>query len=144
LALSAPVVCEPDTALLPLHAPDAIQEVALVLVQVIVELSPLVTELGAAPRLTVGEGALTNTVADCAAVPPGPVQVRVNVDVSESEPVPCDPCVALPPDQAPEAEHAVALLEDQVNVAVPPLEMEVGPTLSCTVGAGDLTDTVVD
>ena len=38
---------------------------------------PLMIELGLALKLTVGAGALTETVADCAALPPVPVQVRV-------------------------------------------------------------------
>jgi hypothetical protein len=42
-----------------------------------VELVPLVTLLGAAVNVTTGAGELTVTVADCAALPPGPVQVSV-------------------------------------------------------------------
>jgi hypothetical protein len=48
----------------------------------------------------------------------------------------------LTPDQAPEAEHEVALVEDQVSVALPPLVTALGPTLRVTVGIGDLTETV--
>jgi len=54
-----------------------VQDVALVDDQRKVALPPLVSELGAALRLTVGGGALTETVADCAALPPAPVQVKV-------------------------------------------------------------------
>lgn len=68
--------CEPLTALLPLQAPDAVQVVAFVADQVSVELVPLVTELGAAPIKTVGAAEFTETVADCVALPPGPVQVN--------------------------------------------------------------------
>jgi hypothetical protein len=39
------------------------------------------------------------------------------------------------PDQAPEAVQEVALLEDQLNVALPPLETLVGLALSETSGA---------
>ena len=63
--------------LLPDHAPEAVQEVALVADQVNVALLPLITELGLALRLIAGAGAFTDTVADCAALPPAPVQVRV-------------------------------------------------------------------
>jgi hypothetical protein len=52
--------------------------------------------------------------------------------------------MALAPDQAPEALHSVALAEDQVNVAEPPLATALGPTLRFTVGVGDLTETVAD
>jgi hypothetical protein len=43
------------------------------------------------------------------------------------------------PDQPPEAEQEVALADDHVSVALPPLVTEVGPTLKVTVGAGDFT-----
>jgi hypothetical protein len=76
LADSTPVDCEPLSALLPLHAPDAVQAVAFAAVQLSVELVPLVTELGAALTETVGASELTETVADCVALPPGPVQVN--------------------------------------------------------------------
>jgi hypothetical protein len=42
-----------------------------------VALLPLVMALGPTLRVTVGVGALVETVADWAAVPPGPEQVRV-------------------------------------------------------------------
>ena len=45
--------------------------------QVSVELLPLVTVLGLAVRLTVGAGVVTETVADCVALPPVPEQLRV-------------------------------------------------------------------
>jgi hypothetical protein len=77
VALRAPVDREPLTGIGPDQAPEAVQAVALVEDQLRVALLPLVSELGAAPRLTVGAGALTETVADCAADPPGPVQVSV-------------------------------------------------------------------
>ncbi len=67
----------PLTGLLPDHAPDAVQDAAFSADQVRVELLPLITELGLAVRLTVGAGVLTETVADCAAVPPSPVQDSV-------------------------------------------------------------------
>ena len=75
--MSAPVDCDPVVALLPLHPPDAVQDVALLDVHDSVELPPRATLLGLALRLTVGGGALTVTVADWAALPRAPVQVRV-------------------------------------------------------------------
>jgi hypothetical protein len=59
-----------------------------------------------------------------------------------SAPVDCVPLSALLPDHPPAAEHAVAFLEDQVSVALPPLATALGPTLKVTVGGGDLTETV--
>lgn len=60
-----------------------------------------------------------------------------------SAPVDCEPVTVLAPAQAPDAVHVVAFAEDHVNVALPPLATVLGPTLNCTVGVGDLTDTVV-
>ena len=57
--------------------PEAVQAVALVADQVSAELLPLATVLGLAARLMVGTGCVTDTVADCAALPPVPVQVSV-------------------------------------------------------------------
>ncbi|HWR49107.1 MAG TPA: hypothetical protein VN327_16080 [Pseudonocardiaceae bacterium] len=77
-AVSAPVDWEPLIALAPDQPPEAVQAVALLETQVKVELAPLVTVLGLALMLTVAPGAaLTVTVADCAAVPPWPVQLSV-------------------------------------------------------------------
>jgi hypothetical protein len=73
----APVVCEPLTALVPDQAPEAAHEVALVEDQVNVALLPLATVLGLAAKVTVGAGEVTETVADCAALPPPPVQLKV-------------------------------------------------------------------
>lgn len=78
MAVSAPVDCEPLTALAPDQDPEAVQAVALVADQVSVALLPLATVLGLAASVMVGTGCVTETVADCAALlPPVPVQVRV-------------------------------------------------------------------
>ncbi len=77
LASSAPVDWVPLSALEPLQGPAALQLVALLAVQLRVAEPPLVTVLGFAPKLIVGVGAVTDTVAVCIAVPPGPVQLNV-------------------------------------------------------------------
>ena len=65
MAVSAPVDCEPPVAALaPDHAPDAMQDVALVADQVSMELLPLATVLGPADKVTTGAGVVTDTVAD--------------------------------------------------------------------------------
>lgn len=74
-AVSAPLACEPLIALLPDQPPEAEQTVALVDDQVNVEAPPLFTVLGVAERLTLGAAGVTETVADCVALPPVPVQV---------------------------------------------------------------------
>ena len=61
--LSAPVDCEPLTALAPDQSPDAVHAVALVADQLSVELLPLATELGLALSVTVGAEEVTDTVA---------------------------------------------------------------------------------
>jgi hypothetical protein len=76
LAVRAPVDCDPLAALLPVQAPEAVHEVAFVADQVNVELPPLATVLGLAAKATVGAGEVTETVADCDALPPLPTQVR--------------------------------------------------------------------
>ena len=68
---------EPLTGMLPDQAPEALQDVAFVAAQVNVALLPLVIALGPTLRLTVGVGDLMETVVDCEAVPPAPVQVNV-------------------------------------------------------------------
>ncbi len=69
----------PLVDLLPDHAPEAVQLVALELLQLSVELLPLVTEVGFAERFTVGAGVavVTVTVAEAEALPPLPVHDNV-------------------------------------------------------------------
>jgi hypothetical protein len=70
------------------------------------------------------------------------------VALAVSAPVACDPLVASLPDQAPEAVHEVAFVEDQASVELPPLVTVLGLavklTLGTGVGAGAATDTVAD
>ena len=54
VADSAPVLCEPDVALVPLQAPDAMQVVAPVLFHVRVDALPEVTLVGVAENVTDG------------------------------------------------------------------------------------------
>ena len=69
----------PENAALPLHAPDAVQEVALVEDQVKVALPPEVTEDTDVVRVTVGgtTGTVTVIVTDWLTLPPAPVHVMV-------------------------------------------------------------------
>jgi hypothetical protein len=119
--------------------------VALVDDQVKVEPLPLATVLGFALRATVGAGGVTETVTDCVALPPAPVQVSEYVVLAVRAPVDCDPLTALVPDHAPEALHEVALVDDQVRVELAPLVTVLGLALRLTVAVGfGLTVTVVD
>jgi hypothetical protein len=144
VALRAPVDCDPLIACAPLHPPDAVQAVALVEVQLKVDVPPLLTLVGLALKDTVGAGDETVTVADCDAEPPAPVQVRVNLVVAVSAGVVCVPAVTSEPLQPPEAVQAVALVDDQVSAEVAPLLTVAGFTVRVTAGAGVVTDTVAD
>jgi hypothetical protein len=54
-----------------------VQDVAFVADQVSVDVTPFLTVLGLAVRVTAGAGVFTETVASCTAVPPAPPQVSV-------------------------------------------------------------------
>jgi hypothetical protein len=56
----------------------------------------------------------------------------------------CDPLTGLLPDQDPEAVQAVALVADQVNVALLPLATVLGLAARLMVGTGCVTETVAD
>lgn len=64
LAESAPVLCEPLTASVPDHVPEAVHVVALLTDHVKVELPPLVMLVGLALNDMLGAAAETVTVAD--------------------------------------------------------------------------------
>jgi hypothetical protein len=88
-------------------------------------------------------GGTTKTLADAVAVPPVPVQARLNRPVLVSAPVDVLPEVAWAPDQPPEAVQDAAFVEDQVSIDVPPLATDVGFAESDTVtdGGGGVPDT---
>ena len=88
-----------------------------------------------------GVGAITVTVAEALAVPPGPVQESVNVVVVVSAPVDCEPLVALLPVQLPllglaDPVQVLALVVFQLSVADPPDDTDVGEAERETVGGG--------
>ena len=89
-----------------------------------------------------GAAWVTETVADCVALPPVPVQVIPKVELAVRAPVDCEPLAALVPDQAPEAVHEVALVAAQVNVELLPLATVLGLAAKLIVGAGEVTETV--
>ena len=137
--------CDPLVALVPDHAPEAVHEEELVADQLKVELAPLATVLGLAVRVTAGAVAgLTVTLVDWEALPPAPVQESVYVASAVLAPVDCAPLVGSAPDQAPEAVQEVALVADQLSVALLPLATVLGLAVKLIVGTGVLTDTVVD
>jgi hypothetical protein len=88
----APVEAEPLVDWLPLHPPDAVQVVALVVFQFSVA-EPLIGMLsGVAVSVTVG-GGTTVTVMLCEPLPPMPAHVRAKLAVDWSGPVEVEPLV---------------------------------------------------
>lgn len=71
------VDCVPLTGSVPAHPPVAVHAVAFVDDHVNVALPPLATVVGAAVNVMDGADVPTVTVADCAALPPVPVQISV-------------------------------------------------------------------
>ena len=77
LAVNAAVDSLPLVAMLPLQPPEAVQLVASVELHVNVDDPPLLTLVGLAVSVTVGAGAVTDTLTDLLALPPVPVQLSV-------------------------------------------------------------------
>ena len=136
--VSAAVLRFPLVGTAPLQPPEAVHAVALVELHVSVEVPPLMTVVGLADNAAVGTGAaVTATIAVAAGlIPPGPVQVSEYAVFVASVPVLRLPLVGTAPLQPPEAVHAVALVELQVSVEVPPLTTVVGFASNATVGSG--------
>jgi hypothetical protein len=137
------VLCVPLTASVPAHAPEAVQEVALVEDQVNVEVPPLATLVGLALKDTVG-AADTVTVADCDADPPVPLHASVNLVVADNAAVLAEPLIGSDPLQPPDAVQAVALVADQVSAEALPLATVLGLAASVMAGAAWVTETVAD
>ena len=88
--VNTPLDWLPEVALMPSHAPEAVQELASVDDQVRMEESPLTTEVGFAVSDTVGSGGggvLTVTVVEAPALPPEPVQRSAKVLVLVNVPL---------------------------------------------------------
>jgi hypothetical protein len=77
VAVSDGVLEDPLTGCVPLQPPEAVHDVAFAEDHVSFEVAPLATVVGLAPNETVGSGAVTDTVADCAALAPAPLHVSV-------------------------------------------------------------------
>jgi len=113
--VSGPVDCEPANAFAPPQPPEALQAVVFREDHVNTAACPFKTVLGRATMPTVGTAGLTVTEALCVALPPGPVQVTVNVVLAVSAPVDDAPVAACAPDQPPEATQLVAFWLVQVS-----------------------------
>jgi len=123
-----------------------VHDVAFVELHVKLLLAPLLTVVGDADNVTVGAGGVfvTVTVTLACAVPPAPVQLRMNVVLAFNVPLTL-PETGIAPLQPPDAVHDVAFVEVHVKVPLPPLAMVVGDAVNVTVGAGVVlvTETVL-
>ncbi len=144
VAASAAVVTEPLSGSVPLQAPDPVHAVALIVVHVTLAVWPAVTELGVALMAMLGAVEATVTVVDWAAVPPGPMQVRINSVVPLSGAVVCEPLVGTRPLQPPEAVQLLAWSDCQLRMVVSPALSVVACAIRLTEGAGSVTMTSAD
>ena len=142
LAESAPVELEPTSGLLPDQAPEAVQEVALTLLQVKVELVPLAIVLGFTPMLSEGAAGLTETLTVCEAFPAGPVQFSVYTEFALRAPLDCVPLSVFAPDHAPLARQEEAFWVDHANTVALPAFTVLGSALREICGAPAPTVTV--
>ena len=112
--------------------------------QLMVELLPVETALGPTLREMIGAAALTLTVVDCHALPPGPLQVRLYAVVALRTPVDWEPDVGRACDQPPVPTQDFAFFALHVSIELVPLEIVLGEADNATVGAAESTDTVTD
>lgn len=119
MAVNAALVAVPLTARAPDHPPLAVHAVALADDHVNTTVFPESTDEGDALNVIVGSGR-TVTVADCVALPPAPVQIKVYVAFAVNAGVVNVPLTVCAPLHAPLAVQEVALLLLQFKVAVDP------------------------
>lgn len=111
---------ESEVFLLPDQLPEAVQLVAVVLLQSNVVEPSITTLFGFADRVTVGSGgAPTETFTVSLSSPLIPVQVSKKVLSAVSELIISEPVVLLLPDQSPEAIQLSTSLVDQSTVMLP-------------------------
>lgn len=125
----------PDVACVPLHAPEAVQPVALLELQVNVVDWPGVTLVGLAESVTVG-GGVKFTVTAPLPLPPAPLQLNVKVVAVVIGPTFSVPVVARVPLHPPDAVQDVALVADHVTTLTAPAVSVPGDALTVTAGAG--------
>jgi hypothetical protein len=129
-----PLLWLPLAASAPLHPPDAVQDVALLEVQVSVDDAPAATADGDAVRVTLGAARMLTVTATGALTPLGPAHVRENTLVAANGPVSWLPLAESMPLQLPDAVQAVAPTELQVSVEPLPMATFSGDAASCAVG----------
>ena len=130
------VICVPLDESVPLQPPEALQDAALVELQVSDAVPPRATAPGDAVSVAVGKGFTVTAAVTGTLVPPGPEHVSEYVALSSSAPVLWEPLVARVPLQAPMALHETAWVEVHVSVADSPASIVAGDAASETVGTG--------
>jgi hypothetical protein len=143
VAVRALVARLPLVGSAPLQPPEAVHAVALVELQVSVEVPPEATVVGFAVKVAVGRGAMATEAAAAGLTPPIPVQVSEYDLFVVSAPVLRLPLADNAPLQAPEAVHAVALVELHVSVEVPPEATVVGFAVKVAAGTGAMASEAV-
>jgi hypothetical protein len=133
VVLTAPVLCVPLVGNAPAQPSDAVHDVALLEVQVRVDVSPDATTEGLTVNVAVGT---TLTTAVASEVPPGPAHASEYAVALRTAPVLLLPLVPTAPLQPPDAVHDVASVEVQARMEAPPEATSVGVAVSSTVGRG--------
>ena len=135
VAFSGPVLALPLVGSAPLQPPEAVHAVAFAELHIRVAALPICTVMGFAFSVAVG-GAVTVIVTAAVAgeVPVAPAQLSVKVVDALSAGVVKVPLMGSVPLQPPEAVHAVAFVELQLSVAVPPVLTLVVLAFSATLG----------
>lgn len=131
----APVVCEPEVALLPDHALPAPHDVAFAALQVNVADSPADTVVLSTWNDSVGAVA-TLTCAVPTIDPPAPVHVSVKLVADCIGPTVSVPLVALAPLHPPDATQLVALVLCHASIVDSPDDTAEGDAEMLKVGTG--------
>jgi hypothetical protein len=144
LAVKAPVLWLPLLPCVPANVPPvAMHDVALVELQVNVDVPPLAMLVGFAFNVAVGMAPIVTVAVAGALVPPAPVHVNEYAVLVVKAPVLWLPLAVFVPLQPPDAIHDVAWVELHVNREAPPLAMVVGLAVSVAVGAGAMLTVAV-
>jgi hypothetical protein len=128
------VICVPLAASVPLQPPEAVQESALIELQVSDAVPPRATAPGEAVSVAVGKGFTVTAALTGTLVPPGPEHMRTKFALPLNAPLLWLPLVASVPLQSPEAAQEVACVELHASVDSLPAGTTLGFAASCAVG----------
>src|ERR1700677_4757012 len=129
------VICVPLDESVPLQPPEALQDAALLELQVSDAVAPRATAPGDAVSVAVGKGFTVTAALTGTLVPPGPEHVRTKFALLLNAPLLWLPLVASEPLQVPEAVQEAACAELHVSVESLPAGMTLGFAVSCAGGS---------